>query len=81
MTKYEIQLINEVIANAVLHGGDKGGSYDSNEEELLRVMNKLLGRINLSVKSPYYKIKFIYVSPGRGPNNTSFKTYQFVREI
>lgn len=30
----EIELINKIIAEAVIHGADGGGSYDSNEEDL-----------------------------------------------
>lgn len=32
----EIELINKIIAEAVMHGADIGGSYDSNEENLTK---------------------------------------------
>lgn len=33
MTK-EIEIINKIIVEAVMHGADSGGSYDSNEKNL-----------------------------------------------
>ena len=35
----EIQLVNEIIANAIIHGADLGGTYDQNEKELTRAIN------------------------------------------
>lgn len=35
----EIELVNEMIANAIIHGADLGGSYDQNEKELTRAIN------------------------------------------
>lgn len=69
MTKKEVMLINEIISNAIVSGGDK--------EEILKSMNKLLGRINLYVKKPYYIIKSIVI---KGSNNELYSVYQFVRE-
>ena len=76
MTKYEVQLINDLIVQAAKHGGDLGGIYESNEEKLLESMNKLLGRMNLYVKKPYYKIKRVYVPIS---NKEVLPIYQFVR--
>ena len=34
----EVEIINHLIAMAIMHGSDLGGSYDSNEYELHRAM-------------------------------------------
>lgn len=34
----EIKLINKIIREAVIHGADAGGSYDSNEENLINAV-------------------------------------------
>lgn len=34
----EIALINKIVREAVLHGADTGGSYDSNERGLTRAL-------------------------------------------
>ena len=76
MTKYEVQLINDVIIQAAKRGGDKYIPWKSDEENLLKSMNKLLGRMNLYVKKPYYKIKRVYVPIS---NKEVLPIYQFVR--
>lgn len=38
----EIELINKIIAEAVMHGADSGGSYDSNEENLTEAITDWL---------------------------------------
>jgi hypothetical protein len=38
----EIKLINKIIAEAVMHGADMGGSYDSNEEDLTEAITDWL---------------------------------------
>lgn len=38
----EIALINKIIAEAVMHGADSGGSYDSNEEDLTEAITDWL---------------------------------------
>ena len=76
MTKYEVQLINDLIVQAAKHGGDLEGIYESNEEKLLESMKKLLGRMNLSVKKPYYKIKKVNSLPS---GEEILPIYQFVR--
>lgn len=35
----EIRLVNEIIANAVIHGADGGGSYDQNRYRLGNAIN------------------------------------------
>jgi len=38
----EIKLVNNMIFNAIKHGADCGGSYESNEEGLLKSINGYL---------------------------------------
>lgn len=38
----EIALINKIIAEAVMHGADSGGSYNSNEEDLTMAITNWL---------------------------------------
>lgn len=38
----EIKIINRIIAEAVIHGADAGGSYDQNESRLIDAINKWL---------------------------------------
>ncbi len=38
----EIYLVNKIIANAVIHGGDIGGSYESNKDGLYAAINAWL---------------------------------------
>ena len=38
----EIELINKIIAEAVMHGADIGGSYNSNEEDLTEAITDWL---------------------------------------
>lgn len=38
----EIEMINKIIVEAVMHGADAGGSYDSNEKNLTDAMKEWL---------------------------------------
>lgn len=38
----EIKIINKIIAEAVCHGADAGGSYDQNEYNLIIAINQWL---------------------------------------
>ena len=38
----EIEMINRIIVEAVMHGADSGGSYDSNEKNLIGTMKEWL---------------------------------------
>jgi hypothetical protein len=38
----EIKLVNRIIAEAVMHGADMGGSYDSNEQDLTEAITDWL---------------------------------------
>ncbi|MBO5319018.1 MAG: hypothetical protein J6B01_04930 [Ruminococcus sp.] len=38
----EIDLINDILENAVRHGADAGGSYDQNEDNLKQAINRWL---------------------------------------
>lgn len=43
----EIKIINNIVAQAIIHGGDPGGSYDINEENLVSALNDWLECKNL----------------------------------
>lgn len=38
----EIKLVNRIIAEAVMHGADMGGSYDRNEQDLTEAITDWL---------------------------------------
>lgn len=38
----EISLINKIVREAVMHGADPGGSYDSNEEGLTKALQRYI---------------------------------------
>lgn len=78
MTKYEVQLINDVIVQAAKRGGDLYIPYKADEENLLESMKKLLGRMNLYVKKPYYEIKKVNSLPS---GEEILPIYQFVRGV
>lgn len=42
-----VKLLNDLISQAVLHGGDSGGPYYVNHEELRRSVNELIDHLNL----------------------------------
>ena len=44
----EIEMINKIIVEAVMHGADAGGSYDSNEKNLTGSMKEWLELKGLS---------------------------------
>lgn len=54
----EIELINEIIANAIIHGGDSGGPYESNLESLVIAINNWLCEKGL--KDKYHVIQTCY---------------------
>lgn len=45
--KKEINLINDIVFNAVMHGSDSGGSYNSNEDGLKQALNIWIKEKNL----------------------------------
>lgn len=55
MKEKEIELINNIIANAIIHGADSGGSYEQNEEELTRVVNEWLKFKGVSCRYEFKK--------------------------
>ena len=55
----EIELINEIIANAIIHGGDWGGTYESNMENLVIAVNNWLREKGL--KDKYHVVCGTYV--------------------
>lgn len=44
----EIRLINDIVLNAVVHGADSGGSYDSNGDGLENALNAWLKEKNIT---------------------------------
>lgn len=44
----EINLINDIVLNAVVHGADSGGSYDSNGDGLENALNAWLKEKNIT---------------------------------
>lgn len=43
-----IDLVNDIVVEAVSHGGDAGGSYGSNEEDLVSIMNDLITYLDVN---------------------------------
>lgn len=65
----EIKIINKIIEEAVWHGADAGGSYDSNDVDLIAAINKWLifkGLVNR------YTVKEVITEDG------FMQTYQIV---
>lgn len=54
----EINCINQIIIESVIHGADSGGSYDSNENNLIKSLNNWLELKNLKAK---YEVKEVEV--------------------
>lgn len=46
-TNEEIKIINNIVAQAIIHGGDPGGSYDTNGDNLVNALNEWLEYKNL----------------------------------
>ena len=46
--EYEIELINNIIKESVVHGGDSGGAYFSNTKKVYLVIQEWLNYHNLS---------------------------------
>lgn len=57
----EIQIVNKIIREAVIHGADAGGSYNSNEENLIESIKAWL---NLKEMSDKYTIDELEVGDG-----------------
>lgn len=43
----QVELVNDIIFNAIMHGADPGGSYDCNKEGLYRSIENWLKANNL----------------------------------
>ena len=54
----EIELINEIIANAIIHGGDWGGPYEVNVENLVIAVNNWLREKGL--RDSYHVVEAYY---------------------
>jgi len=57
----EIQIVNKIIREAVIHGADAGGSYDQNEENLI---DSIKSWLNLKGLNNEYTIDRIPVGDG-----------------
>lgn len=44
----EIEIVNKIIREAIIHGADVGGSYESNEDNLILAVNEWLRLKGLS---------------------------------
>ena len=55
----EIELVNDMIANAIIHGADLGGTYDQNEKELTKAINKWIKAKGL--ENEYHVAKGTYL--------------------
>ena len=60
----EVEAINNIVYQAVLHGGDSGGSYESNETDLTDVLYEW---INLKGLTHKCGVRTIMTSNGRIP--------------
>ena len=53
MNEHIVEALNDVINEAIYHGGDSGGAYYTNSEDLMYSVNRLLSVLNLDTE---YKI-------------------------
>ena len=54
----EISLINKIVREAVMHGADAGGSYDSNEEGLTKALQRYIDFKGISDDYTVANVKF-----------------------
>lgn len=54
----EISLINKIVREAVMHGADPGGSYDSNEEGLTKALQRYINFKGISDDYTVANVKF-----------------------
>lgn len=66
----EIQIVNKIIREAVIHGADAGGSYDQNEENLI---DSIKAWLNLKGLNDEYDIDIIPVGDG-------WSVYQIIKQ-
>ena len=57
LTDNEVQLLNNLIFEAVKHGADSGGSYDSNEDGLLHAMDDIAERYGIYERYETQKVE------------------------
>lgn len=62
----EIELINKIIKEAIIHGADAGGTYDQNEYNLIVAVNEWL--IFKGLNKRYYLKADVYVGDGWAVN-------------
>ena len=68
----EIEMINRIIVEAVMHGADSGGSYDSNEKNLIGTMKEWLEFKGLSNR---------YIVEKNAEVETRYRTIMIVPQI
>lgn len=68
----EIEILNNIIKSAIIHGADVGGSYDNNEEGLIEAINTWLEMKELSNQ---YTISIVEV----GDKTGIWNMYQIVK--
>ncbi len=66
----EIQLVNEIIANAIIHGADLGGTYDQNEKELTKAINNWIKAKGL--ENEYHVAQGTYLCKATNDENPQF---------
>ena len=54
----ETDLINQIVCEAVLHGADAGGSYDSNEKGLTQALQRYIDFKGISNDYTVENVKF-----------------------
>lgn len=54
----EVELVNKIIRESIIHGADWGGSYDSNEERLIKSIEEWIIFKELQHKYTIGKVRF-----------------------
>ena len=76
----EIKLINDIIAMAIIHGGDLGGPYEVNTEGLVSSVKKWLCEKNLQEKYHVVFKRYWYALPvpfeGENPIEGNWPVFQ-----
>lgn len=54
----EVELVNKIIKESIIHGADWGGSYDSNEERLIKSIEEWIIFKELQHKYTIGKVRF-----------------------
>ena len=70
--KKEIELVNNIIAHAIIHGGDAGGSYESNAYGLISAVHDWLDAKGLSDSCRVVGALFRYTLPIPDPFGSAY---------